>query len=174
MYLLCVLFYDGGEYTQHFKYVRFLFAFINKGKFDDCFELKIHNRHRRIDRLTRSCGEKEQGEVSASFQGKRKNRWSWESQWGKIYQPNKSATCEIRNAELTLVAKEIQKPCNRKVKYQKVVPETAKKRSGMNAKVYGTGGQSKSTFPQDFRVLNTPLPIPLCPSSTLVRFRAIS
>ena len=92
----------------------------------------------------------------------------------KIINLIKSATCEITNAELTLVAKEIQKPCNRKVKYQKVVPETTKKKEvGMNAKVYGTGGHSKSTFAQDFRQ-DTPIPIPLCPSSTLVRFRAIS
>ena len=46
----------------------------------------------------------------------------------KIINLIKSATCEITNAELTLVAKEIQKPCNRKVKYQKVVPETTKKK----------------------------------------------
>ena len=32
MHLLCVLFYDGREHTQQFKYVRFLFVFINKGK----------------------------------------------------------------------------------------------------------------------------------------------
>ena len=46
----------------------------------------------------------------------------------KIINLIKSATCEITNAELTLVAKEIQKPCNRKVKYQKVVHETTKKK----------------------------------------------
>ena len=73
MYLLRVLFYDGGEYTQQFKYVRFLCVYHN-GKIDDSFGLKIHNRHKRIDRLTRSCGENEQGEVSALFQEKRKNR----------------------------------------------------------------------------------------------------
>ena len=126
------------------------FCVYQQGKIDDCFELKIHNRHRRIDRLTRSCGEKEQGEVSASFQGKRKNRWSWESQWGKIYQPNKSATCEIRNAELTLVAKEIQKPCNRKVKYQKVVPETTKKRSRHECKSLWHWGTFKKYVPSRF------------------------
>ena len=32
MYLLRVLFFDGREHTQQFKYIRFLFVFINKGK----------------------------------------------------------------------------------------------------------------------------------------------
>ena len=32
MCLLRVLFYDGREHTQQFKYVRFLFVLINKGK----------------------------------------------------------------------------------------------------------------------------------------------
>ena len=50
----------------------------------------------------------------------------------------KSATSDITNAELTLVAKEIQKSCNQKVKYQKAVPETIKKEVGMYAKVFGT------------------------------------
>ena len=50
----------------------------------------------------------------------------------------KSATSDITNAELTLVAKEIKKSCNQKVKYQKAVPETIKKEVGMYAKVFGT------------------------------------
>ena len=37
----------------------------------------------------------------------------------KITNVIKSATSDITNAELTLVAKEIQKSCNQKVKYQK-------------------------------------------------------
>ena len=40
----------------------------------------------------------------------------------------KSATSDITNAELTLVAKEIQKSCNQKVKYQKFVFETIKRK----------------------------------------------
>ena len=70
MYLLRVLFCDGGEHTQQFKDVRLLFVFFNKGK-SMTLGLKIHNRHRRVDRLTRSCGKNEQGEVSALFQEKR-------------------------------------------------------------------------------------------------------
>ena len=50
----------------------------------------------------------------------------------------KSATSDITNAELTLVAKEMQNSCNQKVKYQKTVPETIKKEVGMYAKVHGT------------------------------------
>ena len=46
-------------------------------------------------------------------------------------------------AELTLVAKEIQKSCNKKVKYQKAVPETIKKEVGMYAKVYTTASSIK-------------------------------
>ena len=45
--------------------------------------------------------------------------------------------------ELTLVAKEIQKSCNKKVKYQKAVPETIKKEVGMYAKVYRTASSIK-------------------------------
>ena len=56
----------------------------------------------------------------------------------KITNVIKLATSDITNAELTLVAKEIQKSCNQKVKYQKAVPETIKKEVGMYAKVYGT------------------------------------
>ena len=48
-----------------------------------------YKRHRRVNRLTRSRGENEQGEVSALFQEKRENRWSWEWQWGENYQLNK-------------------------------------------------------------------------------------
>ena len=55
----------------------------------------------------------------------------------KITNVIKSATRDITNAELTLVAKEIQKSCNQKVKYQKAVPET-KREVGMYGKVYGT------------------------------------
>ena len=56
----------------------------------------------------------------------------------KITNVIKSATSDIINAELTLVAKEIQKSCNQKVKYQKLVPETIKKEVGLYAKIYGT------------------------------------
>ena len=52
------------------------FCVYQQGKIDYSFGLKIHNRHRRVDRLTRSCGENEQGEVSALFQEKRKTRLS--------------------------------------------------------------------------------------------------
>ena len=56
----------------------------------------------------------------------------------KITHVIKSATIDIINAELTLVAKEIQKSCNQKVKYQKAVSEAIKKEVGISAKVYGT------------------------------------
>ena len=56
----------------------------------------------------------------------------------KITNVIKSATTDIANVELTLVAKEIQKSCNQKVKYQKAVPETIKREVGMYGKVYGT------------------------------------
>ena len=56
----------------------------------------------------------------------------------KITNVIKSTTSDITNAELTLVAKEIQKSCNQKVKYQKAVPEMIKKEVGMYAKVHGT------------------------------------
>ena len=49
--------------------------------------------------------------------------------------------------ELTLVAKEIQKSCNKKVKYQKAVPETIKKEVGMYAKVYRMRHLSKNFRP---------------------------
>ena len=52
----------------------------------------------------------------------------------KITSVIKSATSDITNAELTLVAKEIQRSCNQKVKYQKAVPETIKKEVGTYAK----------------------------------------
>ena len=45
-----------------------------QGNIDDSFELKIHKRHRRVDHLTRSCSENEQGEVSALFREKQQNR----------------------------------------------------------------------------------------------------
>ena len=61
----------------------------------------------------------------------------------KITNEIESATSDITNAELTLVAKEIQKSCNKKVKYQKAVPETTKKEVGMYAKVYGTASAIK-------------------------------
>ena len=61
----------------------------------------------------------------------------------KITNVIKLATSDITNAELTLVAKEIQKSCNQKVKYQKAVPETIKKEVGMYAKVYGTASAIK-------------------------------
>ena len=60
----------------------------------------------------------------------------------KITSVIKSATSDITNAELTLVAKEIQKSCNQKVKYQKAVPEAIKK-VGMYAKVYGIASAIK-------------------------------
>ena len=47
----------------------------------------------------------------------------------KITNVIKAATSDITNDELTLVAKEIQNSCSQKVKYQKAVPETIKKRS---------------------------------------------
>ena len=56
----------------------------------------------------------------------------------------KSATSDITNAELTLVAKEIQKSCNQKVKYQKAVPDTIKKEVDMYAKIYGTASAIKN------------------------------
>ena len=55
----------------------------------------------------------------------------------------KSATSDITNAELTLIAKEIQKSRNQKVKYQKTVSETIKKEVGMYAKVHGTVSATK-------------------------------
>ena len=57
-----------------------------------------------------------------------------------------SATSDITNTELTLVATEIQKSCNQKVKYQKAVPETIKKEVGMYAKVCGTVSAIKKLF----------------------------
>ena len=45
----------------------------------------------------------------------------------KITNVIKSASSDITNAELTMVAKEIQNSCNQKVKYQKAVPATIKK-----------------------------------------------
>ena len=70
MYLLRVLFYDGGEHTQQFKYVQFLCVFINKGKSITVLD----QRYTRVDCLRRGCDENEQGEVSALFQVKRQNR----------------------------------------------------------------------------------------------------
>ena len=61
----------------------------------------------------------------------------------KITNAIKSATGDITNAELTLVAKEIQKSCNQKVKYQKAVPETIKQEVGLYAKVYVTASAIK-------------------------------
>ena len=55
----------------------------------------------------------------------------------------KSATSDIINAELTLVAKKIQKSCNQEVKYQKAVPGTIKTEVGMYAKLYGTASAIK-------------------------------
>ena len=52
----------------------------------------------------------------------------------KITNVIKSATSDITNAELTLVAKEIQKSYNQKVKYQKAAPK----------KVYGTASAIKT------------------------------
>ena len=49
----------------------------------------------------------------------------------------------IKSAGLTLVAKEIQKSRNQKVKYQKAIPEIIKKEVGMYAKVYGTASAIK-------------------------------
>ena len=60
----------------------------------------------------------------------------------------KSATSDITNAEVTLVAKEKQKSCNQKVKYQKGVPEIIKKEVGMYAKVYGTASAIKKFSPK--------------------------
>ena len=61
----------------------------------------------------------------------------------KITNVIKLATSDITNAELTLVAKEIQKSCNQKVKHEKVVPETIKKEVCMYGKVYGTASSVK-------------------------------
>ena len=61
----------------------------------------------------------------------------------KITTVIKTATSDITNAGLTLVAKEIQKSCNQKAKYQKAVPETIKKEVVMYAKVYGTASAIK-------------------------------
>ena len=61
----------------------------------------------------------------------------------KITNLIKSATSDITSSELTLVAKEIQKSCNQKVKYQRAVPETIKKEVGIYAKVYGTASVIK-------------------------------
>ena len=61
----------------------------------------------------------------------------------KIANVIKSATSHILNAESVLVAKEIQKSCNQKVKYQKAVPETIKKDVSMYAQVYGTASAIK-------------------------------
>ena len=55
----------------------------------------------------------------------------------------KSATSDITNAESVLVAKEIEKSCNQKVKYQKAVPETIKQDVSMYAQVYGTASAIK-------------------------------
>ena len=68
----------------------------------------------------------------------------------KITSVIKSATSDITNAELTLVAKEIQKSCNQKVKYQKAVPETIKKEVGMNTKVYMGLRQLSKNFRPNF------------------------
>ena len=46
----------------------------------------------------------------------------------KITNVIKSAISDITYAELTLVAKEIQNSCYKKVKYQKAVPEAIKKK----------------------------------------------
>ena len=59
----------------------------------------------------------------------------------------KSATSDITNAELTLVAKEMQNSCNQKVKYQKTVPETIKKEVGMYAKSMGLRQLSENFRP---------------------------
>ena len=60
----------------------------------------------------------------------------------------KSATSDITNAEVTLVAKEIQKSCNQKIKYQKGVPEIIKKEVGIYAKVYETASAIKKFSPK--------------------------
>ena len=71
----------------------------------------------------------------------------------KITNVIKSATNDITNAELTLLAKEIQKSCNQKVKYQKAVLETIQKEVGMYAKVYGTASAIK-TFSSKYAKYN--------------------
>ena len=40
MYLLRMLFYDGGEHAQQFQYVRFLLVFINQGIKDTLLHLR--------------------------------------------------------------------------------------------------------------------------------------
>ena len=85
------------------------------------FGLKINNRHRRADRLTRSCGENEQGEVSALFKKKSEKIVDHDNDNEvKITNVIKSATSDITNAELTPVAKKIQKSCNQKVKIKRL------------------------------------------------------
>ena len=55
----------------------------------------------------------------------------------KITNVIKSASSDITNAELTMVAKEIQNSCNQKVKYQKAVPATIKKKQAYMQKSMG-------------------------------------
>ena len=95
--------------------IDFLYIY-HKGKIDDSFRLNMQNRHQSVDRLTRSCGEIEQGKVSALFKKKPEKIVDHENDNEvKITNIIKSATSDITNAELTLVAKEIQKSCNQKV-----------------------------------------------------------
>ena len=66
----------------------------------------------------------------------------------KITNVIKPATSDITNVELTLVAKEIQKSCNQKAKYQNAVPETIKIEVGMYAKGYATTSAIKNFSPE--------------------------
>ena len=111
--------------------------------------LKINNRHRSADRLTRSCGENKQVEVPALFQEKSEKIVHHDNDNEvKITNVIKSATSDITNAELTPVAKEMQKSCNQKLKHQKAAPEILKKEVGMYAKVHGTASAIKKIFVQ--------------------------
>ena len=112
------------------------FCVCQQGKIDDSFGLKIHNRHRRVNRLTRSCIEEK---FLFYFEKIVDHENDYEV---KITNVRKSAASDISNAELTLVAKEIQKSGNQKVKYQKAVPEAIKK-VGMYAEVYGIASAIK-------------------------------
>ena len=65
----------------------------------------------------------------------------------KITNVINSAASDITNAELTLVAKEIQKLFNQKVKNQKAIPETIKKEVGMYQRSMGLRQLSKNFRP---------------------------
>lgn len=55
----------------------------------------------------------------------------------------KPATQDVTNAELNLVAEEVQKSCSRRDKYQKSIPEKIKKEVGAYANIHGTASAIK-------------------------------